>query len=85
LTGGEAVRVLSTVFTETIKSSAGRYRGQGWPPKTTSSVRDIDLMLPATEALKTQKAQQAAERLKGGRGAPKPGQDCVFTGPAGGS
>ena len=52
-------------------------------PKTTRSVEDIDLILAATEALKTPKAQQAAERLKGGRGAPKPGQDCVFTRPEG--
>jgi hypothetical protein len=29
-------------------------------------------------------AQQAGERLKDGRGAPEPGQDYVFTGPAGG-
>jgi integrase len=37
-----------------------------------------------TEALKVQKAQQAAERLRAGRGAPEPGQDYVFTGPEGG-
>ena len=36
------------------------------------------------EALKAQKAQQAAERLKRGRGAPETGQDYVFTGPEGG-
>lgn len=36
------------------------------------------------EALKAQKAQQAAERLKAGSGAPEPGQDYVFTGPKGG-
>jgi hypothetical protein len=29
-------------------------------------------------------AQQAAERLKRGRGAPEAGQDYVFTGPEGG-
>jgi integrase len=36
------------------------------------------------DALKAQKAQQAAERLKRGRGAPERGQDYVFTGPEGG-
>jgi len=49
-----------------------------------SSVRDIDLLPAVTAALKLHKAQQAAERLKAGRGAPQPGQDYVFTGPAGG-
>lgn len=62
----------------------GRYRGKEGPPKTASSVRDLDLPPPPVEALKTQKAQQAAERLKAGRGAPEPGQDYVFTGPEGG-
>jgi hypothetical protein len=47
-------------------------------------VRDIDLSPPVVEALKAEKAQQAAERLKAGRGAPEPGQDYVFTGPEGG-
>jgi hypothetical protein len=36
---------------------------------------------PWVDALKT---QQAAERLRAGRGAPEPGQDYVFTGPEGG-
>src|SRR5262245_9543479 len=45
---------------------AGRYRGKEGPPKTASSVRDIDLLPPVAEALKTQKAQQATERLKRG-------------------
>ncbi len=63
---------------------AGRYRGKEGPPKTASSVRDIDLLPAVAEALKAQKAQQAAERLKRGRGAPEPGQDYVFTGPEGG-
>ncbi len=63
---------------------AGRYRGKEGPPKTASSVRDVDMLPPVSEALKTQKAQQAAERLKAGRGAPEPGREYVFTGPEGG-
>ncbi len=42
------------------------------------------MLPPVIEALKAQKAQQAAERVKAGRGAPEPGQDYVFTGPEGG-
>jgi integrase len=57
---------------------------EGGPPKTASSVRDIDLSPPVVDALKAQKAQQASERLKAGRGAPEPGQDYVFTGPESG-
>ena len=67
-----------------VRIRAGRYRGKEGPPKTASSVRDIDLLPPVIDALKVQKAQQASERLKAGRGAPEPGQDYVFTGPAGG-
>ncbi len=67
-----------------VRIRAGRYRGTEGPPKTATSVRDIDLLPPVAEALKTQKAQQAAERLKRGRGAPEPGADYVFTGPEGG-
>ena len=67
-----------------VRIRAGRYRGKEGPPKTASSVRDIDMLPPVIEALKTQKAQQAAERLKAGRGAPEPGQDYVFTGPESG-
>jgi integrase len=67
-----------------LRIRAGRYRGKEGPPKTASSVRDIDLLPAAVEALKAQKAQQAAERLKRGRGAPGAGQDYVFTGPEGG-
>ncbi len=63
---------------------AGRYRGKEGPPKTASSVRDLDLLPPVIEALKAQKGQQAAERLKAGRGALELGQDYVFTGPDGG-
>ncbi len=63
---------------------AGRYRGKEGPPKTASSVRDLDLLPPVVEALKTHKAQQAAERLKAGRGAPELGHDYVFTGLEGG-
>jgi integrase len=67
-----------------VRIRAGRYRGKEGPPKTASSVRDIDLSPPVVDALKTQKAQQASERLKAGRGAPEPGQDYVFTGPESG-
>jgi integrase len=67
-----------------LRIRAGRYRGKEGPPKTASSVRDIDLLPAVVEALKTQKAQQAAERLRRGRGAPEAGQDYLFTGPEGG-
>ena len=67
-----------------LRVRLGRYRGHEGPPKTASSVRDIDLLPAVVAALKVQKAQQAAERLKHGRGAPEPGQDYVFTGPSGG-
>jgi integrase len=67
-----------------LRIRLGRYRGKEGPPKTASSVRDIDLLPAVMAALKAQKAQQAAERLKAGRGAPEPGQDYVFTGRAGG-
>jgi integrase len=67
-----------------LRIRAGRYRGKEGPPKTASSVRDIDLLPAMVEALKAQKAQQAAERLKHGRGASEAGQDYVFTGPEGG-
>ena len=67
-----------------LRIRAGRYRGKEGPPKTASSVRDIDLLPAVVEALKAQKAQQAAERLKRGRGAPETGHDYVFTGPEGG-
>jgi integrase len=67
-----------------IRIRAGRYRGHEGPPKTASSVRDIDLLPAVVDALKAQKAQQAAERLKRGRGAPETGQDYLVTGPEGG-
>jgi integrase len=63
---------------------AGRYRGVESAPKTAGSVRDVDMLPPVVEALRAQKAQQAAARLKGGQGAAEPGQDYVFTGPEGG-
>ena len=68
----------------TFRIHAGRYRGIEGTPKTPSSVRDVDLVPPVVEALKTQRAQQAAARLKAGLGAPEPGGDYVFTGPEGG-
>src|SRR5262249_24082704 len=63
---------------------AGRYRGVESAPKTLGSVRDVDCLPPVVEALRAQKAQQAAARLKAGQGAAEPGQDYVFTGPEGG-
>jgi len=67
-----------------VRIRLGRYRGKEGPPKTASSVRDIDLLPPVVDALKAQKAQQASQRLKAGRGASEPGKDYVFTGPEGG-
>jgi integrase len=67
-----------------LRIRLGRYRGHEGPPKTASSVRDVDLLPAVVAALKLQKAQQAAKQLKAGRGAPEPGQDYVFTGPSGG-
>jgi integrase len=63
---------------------AGRYRGIESAPKTAASVRDVDMLPPVVEALRAQKAQQSAARLKAGQGAPEPARDYVFTGPAGG-
>jgi integrase len=63
---------------------AGRYRGVESAPKTAASVRDVDMLPPVADALRAQKAQQAAVRLKAGQGAPEPGQDYVFTGSWGG-
>jgi integrase len=42
------------------------------------------MLPPVVEAMRAQKAQQAAVRLKAGQGAAEPGQDYVFTGPEGG-
>lgn len=63
---------------------AGRYRGVESTPKTAASVRDVDMLGPVVEALRAQKAQQAAARLKLGQGAPAVGEDYVFTGAEGG-
>ncbi len=63
---------------------AGRYRGVESAPKTAGSVRDVDCLPPVLEALRAQKAQQAAVRLKAGQGVAEPGHDYVFTGPEGG-
>jgi integrase len=63
---------------------AGRYRGVESAPKTAGSVRDVDMLPPVVEAMRAQKAQQAAARLKAGLGAAEAGQDYVFTGPGGG-
>jgi integrase len=46
-------------------------------------VRDVDVLPPALAALDAQLAQQAAQRLRDGQGAPAAGQDYVFTGPEG--
>jgi integrase len=67
-----------------LRIRAGRYRGKEGSPKAASSVGDIELLPAVVEALKTQKAQQAAERLRRGRGATEAGQDYLFTGPEGG-
>jgi integrase len=63
---------------------AGLYRWNEGTPKTESSVRDVDMLPMVVDALKQQKAQQAALRLKLGQGAPEIGADYVFTGPDGG-
>lgn len=68
----------------TFRIGAGRYRWIEGTPKTASSMRDMDLRPPAFEALKTQRMQQSARRLQAGQGAPEPGQNYVFSGPAGG-
>ncbi|NGZ98418.1 MAG: hypothetical protein CV089_20215 [Nitrospira sp. WS110] len=62
----------------------GRYRGVEGPPKTKHSERTLELLPPVLEALSAQKAQQAAQQLKRGEGAPEPGQDYIFRGPDGG-
>ena len=46
--------------------------------KTASSIRNVDILPPVAEALKVQKAQQAAQRIKAGVGAPERGEDYVF-------
>ena len=69
---------------DTFRIRAGRYRGVESAPKTASSIRDVDMLPPVADALKAQKVQQAAARLKLGHGAPQPGQDYLFTGPGGG-
>jgi integrase len=38
-----------------VRIRAGRYRGKEGPPKTASSVRDIDLLPPVVDALKVQR------------------------------
>ena len=60
------------------------YRGAIDRPKTRASVRDVDLLPPTLEALRHQRAQQAAQRLRDGTGTPALEQDVVFTGPDGG-
>lgn len=69
---------------DTFRIRAGRYRGVEGTPKTESSVRDVDMLPPVLEALKAQRRQQAAQRLKLGQGAPEAGKDYIFTGPEGG-
>jgi integrase len=63
---------------------AGVYRWVEGTPKTESSIRDVDMLLPVVEALKAQRKQQATRRLKAGQGAPEVGEDYVFTMPRGG-
>lgn len=66
-----------------LRIRAGRYRGKEGPPRTASSVRDIDLLPAVVESLKAQKAQQgpsassaAVARSRRGRttSSPSPGQ-----------
>ena len=64
---------------------AGPYRGVESTPKTTSSVRDVDMLFPVADALRALRAQQASARLKQGQGSLEPGQDYAFTGPEGAS
>jgi integrase len=70
--------------TNKFRILARRYRGDESTPKTPSSTRDVDMLPPVIEALKTQRSLQAAMRLKRGEGKPDAGQDYVFTGSAGG-
>jgi integrase len=65
---------------KTFRIRAGRYRGVESSPKTSAGIRDVDLLPSVIEALKTQKAQQASNRLRKGRGAMPAGDDYVFTG-----
>jgi len=68
----------------TLRIRAGRYRGVESTPKTLSSIRDVDLVPQALDALKVQKKQQAEFRMRQGLGAPERDQDYIFTGPDGG-
>jgi integrase len=58
---------------------AGRYRGVEGFPKTESSNRDVDMLAPVIDSLRTQRAQQAAVQLATGQGTPEAGRDYVFT------
>jgi integrase len=66
-----------------VRIQAGRYRGVEGLPKSENSVRDVDLLPMAMDALKRQKARQAAQRLQLGQGAPEAGKDYIFTTPGG--
>lgn len=68
----------------TFRIRAGRYRGVESTPKTASSSRDVDMLPPAIEALRAQRAQQARARLADGQSATEHSSDYVFTGPEGG-
>jgi integrase len=70
--------------TAQFRIRAGRYRGKEGTPKTAGSVRDVDMLAPVVEAFRAQRAQQAAQRLRDGKGALEPGKDHVFTGRTGG-
>jgi integrase len=61
---------------------AGRYRGVEGPPKTTHSVRDVDMLPAVVAALRALKASQAAATLKAGAAPPASGY--VFVGTDGG-
>ena len=67
----------------TLTVRAATYRGVEATPKTESSARTIDVTPMVMDALKRQRAQQAAAYLKKGKGMPEPEQDFIFTSPNG--
>jgi len=66
-----------------IRIRTGIYQGVEGTPKTESSVRDVDMLLPVVEALRAQRAQQAKKRLQLGHGGQETGEDYVFEGQKG--
>lgn len=68
----------------TARIRAGRARGHEGPPKTPSSVRDLDLLPEVVGALRDQRREQSRRRLKSGVGRRCRPEDYVFVGPHGG-